>query len=227
MNANDAPKRGKTSSVIASFWLSFTLAGALVFPGCAKNPADGKTAAEVKDPGSNPTTTTAPQPTARAYTLTEDSTIGFFASKVTGSHNGGFKKFSGDFALAAGALTGSGHKVIIEMDSAWADNDRLTGHLKSPDFFNVRAFPQAIFELTSSEKAGASKVKVTGNLTLHGVTKQISFPADLTAQGDQVVLKAEFFIKRFDFGIKYPGKANDLIRDEVVIKLDMKATARG
>jgi polyisoprenoid-binding protein YceI len=99
--------------------------------------------------------------------------------------------------------------------------------LKSPDFFNVGAFPQAIFELTSSEKMAASKMKVTGNLTLHGVTKQISFPADLTVNGDQAALKAEFFIKRFDFGIKYPGKANDLIRDEVVIKLDMKATAKG
>ena len=227
MNLNAAPKRTKTAPVIAGFWLSFTLAGVLVVPGCAKNPADGKTAAEVKDPGINPTATTAPQPTARTYTLTEDSTIGFFASKVTGSHNGGFKKFSGDFAVADGALTGPGHKVVIEMNSAWADNDRLTGHLKSPDFFNVGAFPQAIFELTGSEKAGASKVKVTGNLTLHGVTKQISFPADLTVNGDRAALKAEFFIKRFDFGIKYPGKANDLIRDEVVIKLDMKATARG
>src|ERR1700716_2318400 len=112
------------------------------------------------------------------------------------------------------------------MDSTWADNDRLNRHFKSPDFFYVGAFPQATFELMSSEKLDGSKVKLTGNLTLHGVTKQISFPAELTVNGEQAALKAEFFIKRFHFGIKYPGKANDLIRDEVVIKLDVKAVAK-
>ena len=203
------------------------LAAALILAGCAKNPADGKTAAEVKEPNANAVAQkTAAQSGARTYTITEDSTIGFFASKVTGSHNGGFKKFSGEFALADGAINGSGQKVVIEMDSTWADNPKLTGHLKSPDFFNVAAFPQATFELTSSEKIEGSKVKLTGNLTLHGVTKQISFPAELSAEGDRAALKAEFFIKRFDFAIKYPGKANDLIRDEVVIKLDIKAVAR-
>ena len=211
---------------LAIAWSTFGLAAAVILAGCAKNPAEGKTAAEVKEPSSNAVAEPAPQSSARTYTITEDSTIGFFASKVTGSHNGGFKKFSGEFALADGSITGSGHKVVIEMDSTWADNPRLTGHLKSPDFFNAAVFPQATFELTSSEKIAGSKVKLTGNLTLHGVTKQISFPAELTADGVRAALKAEFFIKRFDFTIKYPGKANDLIRDEVVIKLDVKAMAK-
>jgi polyisoprenoid-binding protein YceI len=214
------------SSTLAIAWITFNLAAAFILAGCAKNPAEGKTAAEVKAPSTNAVAKTAARSYARTYTLTGDSTIGFFASKVTGSHNGGFKKFSGEFALADGSITGSGHQVVIEMDSTWADNPRLTGHLKSQDFFNVAVFPQATFELTSSEKIEGSKVKVTGNLTLHGVTKQISFPAELTTEGDRAALKAEFFIKRFDFAIKYPGKANDLIRDEVVIKLDVKAVAK-
>lgn len=208
-------------------WMSLNLSAALILAGCAKNPADDKPAAEVKEPSTNAVAKTAPQPGARTYTIAQDSTIGFVGSKVTGRHNGGFKKFSGQFALADGALSGSGHKVVIEMDSTWADNEKLTGHLKTPDFFNVSAFPQATFELTSSEKIEGSKVKLTGTLTLHGVTKQISFPAELSVQGDQATLKAEFFIKRFDFDIKFPGKANDLIRDEVVIKLDIKAVAQG
>src|SRR5438045_2202108 len=166
----------RSSSMVAIARWSF-LAAAFILAGCARNPADGTTAAEVKAPASNAVAKAAPQAGARVYTITEDSTIGFFASKVTGSHNGGFKKFSGDFALADGLVSGSGHKVVIEMTSTWADNPRLTGHLKSPDFFNVAAFPQAVFELTSSEKIAGSKVKLTGNLTLHGVTKQISFPA--------------------------------------------------
>ena len=217
-------------SRLSRAWILCNIAAALVLAGCAKNPADDKTAAEVKAPGSNAAARVAPQAGARTYIITEDSTIGFVGSKVTGRHNGGFKKFSGQFAMAEGAFSGSGHKLVIEMNSIWADNEKLTGHLKSPDFFNVSAFPQATFELISAEKIDGSnvgsKVTLTGNLTLHGVTKQISFPAELSVQGDQVQLKAEFFIKRYDFGIKYRGKADDLIRDEVVIKLDVKAAAK-
>ena len=227
MNTHSAVRSSSRSPMASIPWMSLNLAAVIVISGCAKNPADDKTAAEVSEPSNKTVTKSAPQAGARTYTITEDSTIGFVGSKVTGRHNGGFKKFSGQFALAGGALSGSGHKVVIDMDSTWADNERLTGHLKSPDFFNAGAFPRATFELTTSEKTGGSNVKLTGNLTLHGVTKQISFPAELSVQGDRATLKAEFFIKRFDFTIKYPGKANDLIRDEVVIKLDVKAAAKG
>ena len=65
---------------------------------------------------------------------------------------------------------------------------------------------------------------VTGNLTLHGVTKQISFPAKIQVTDDAVEIAADFFINRFDFDIKYPGKANDLIRKEVVLKVKVRAT---
>ena len=64
---------------------------------------------------------------------------------------------------------------------------------------------------------------ITGNLTLHGVTKQIQFPAEVHVADDAVNLSAEFAINRFDFDVKYPGKANDLIRKEVVLKLNVKA----
>ena len=65
---------------------------------------------------------------------------------------------------------------------------------------------------------------VTGTLDLHGVTKNISFPATIEVSDDGVRAQAEFVIKRFDFGIVYPGKADDLIRDEVVIRLDLQAS---
>jgi polyisoprenoid-binding protein YceI len=78
--------------------------------------------------------------------------------------------------------------------------------------------------VTSVEPAGA-KQTVTGNLELHGVTKSITFPADIQITDDAVAVKAEFAINRKDFNINYPGKPNDLIRDNVVLKLDLKATA--
>jgi polyisoprenoid-binding protein YceI len=82
--------------------------------------------------------------------------------------------------------------------------------------------PTAIFETTAITPQATNSL-VTGNLTLHGVTKQISFPADIKVSEAAVEVGAEFFINRFDFGIQYPGKANDLIRKEVVLKLKVKA----
>jgi polyisoprenoid-binding protein YceI len=65
---------------------------------------------------------------------------------------------------------------------------------------------------------------VTGNLDLHGVTKSISFPADVEVSDEEVTLKAEFAINRRDFNINFAGMPNDLIRDNVVLRLDVKAT---
>ena len=115
------------------------------------------------------------------------------------------------------------------MGSTWTDNDRLTGHLKRPDFFDVAKFPKSTFETTGITKGSTdAKAKdathtVTGNLTLHGVTKSIQFPARIGVTADAATLDSEFFLNRKDFQINYPGMANDLIRDEVVINLAIRA----
>jgi hypothetical protein len=98
----------------------------------------------------------------------------------------------------------------------------LTGHLKTPDFFDVRQFPTATFESVAIKQADTGST-VTGNLTLHGVTKEISFPATIQVADDAVNVTADFVLDRQDFGINYKGMANDLIRKEVVLKLDVKA----
>jgi polyisoprenoid-binding protein YceI len=201
---------------------------------CA-DPADKVPAASVSATN-QPSTTTAPTPSipspasptptagARTYAINpENSKIGFVGSKVTGKHDGGFRQFQGELHTANGAVSHA--KVTIDTTSIWTDTDRLTGHLKTPDFFDVQKYPQAIFETTSVSGTG-DNAKVTGNLTLHGVTKQISFPAKIDVKNDAVTVAAEFSINRFDFGIKYAGKADDLIREAVVLKLDVKATPK-
>jgi polyisoprenoid-binding protein YceI len=150
------------------------------------------------------------------------STIGFVGSKVTGSHTGGFKNFAGKISADGGKIVGT-PEIKINMQSTWADNPKLTGHLKSRDFFDVENFPVTTFTVTSVESSGTDQ-KFTGNLNLHGVTKSISFPANVQTAHNAITVKAEFAINRKDFNINYPGKPNDLIRDNVVIKLDIKAT---
>lgn len=195
---------------------------ALSQTGC-DNPADHVPKADVAEPRE-----AAPPPpeamTLEYFTLTPDSTIGFVGSKVTGSHDGGFKKFQGQLTTLGGKLAARDARIVIDMASTWSDSQRLTGHLKSSDFFDVEKFPEAVFEATEVTEAEGGKVTITGNLTLHGVSRSISFPAEVSVSPEEVTLEAEFAINRFDFDIKYPGKPDDLIRKEVVIKFDVRAT---
>jgi polyisoprenoid-binding protein YceI len=189
---------------------------ALLVLGCA-NPADDKPEAAVGEAEPVP----APAESGESYAVdVERSTLGFVGSKITGSHDGGFNAFEGVIELVNDDPTASSVMVRIDTTSLWSDDDRLTKHLKSPDFFDVETFPESVFESTSIEAAEGGYT-VTGNLTLHGVTKSISFPAQIEVGPDSVTAQAEFFVKRFDFDIVYPGKPDDLIRDEVVIKFDL------
>jgi polyisoprenoid-binding protein YceI len=158
----------------------------------------------------------------KPYVIRAESTIGFVGSKVTGSHTGGFKSFSGVVHVADGKIVGN-PEIKIGMDSIWSDNDRLTGHLKSADFFDTATHPVSTFTVTKVEASGTQH-QVTGNLKLHGVAKSISFPASIQVAEAAVSVKADFAINRKDFNINYPGRPNDLIRDNVVLKLDFKAT---
>jgi len=189
--------------------------------GCAKNPADNVPKADVTS-----TANASATPSADGKTFAfgpGPSTIGFVGSKVTGRHNGGFRKFAGEIHVANGKVADTGNKLVIDTTSVWADNDRLTGHLKTGDFFNVAQYPTATFQ-TTSIVPGATNSTVAGDLTLHGITKHISFPADIKVSDSSVDVNAQFVLNRFDFEMKYPGKADDLIRKEVVLKLNIKAT---
>ena len=67
---------------------------------------------------------------------------------------------------------------------------------------------------------------LTGVMSLHGVNRQITFPAVSSLENDVVTATAEFAINRKDFGVVYPGKPDDLIRDDVLLKLTVKAAKK-
>ena len=197
------------------------LAGLLLFVACA-NPAEDKSKAITGE-----VTSAAPQSQTQGvkYSITpQNSRIEFIASKVTGSHNGSFKDFSGVIEYP-GQPEESHVNVTINMASVETDTPDLTKHLQTPDFFDVAKFPQATFVSTEIKPGGEKEAShtITGNFQLHGVTKSITFPATIKVNSDDVEVKSEFSINRKDFGITYAGKADDLIRDGVVIRLDLKA----
>ena len=201
-----------------NFIALLTAAAACLIAGCS-DPADKVHKTSAAEPKKSASGSSA---SGKEYVIRAESTIGFSASKVTHTHEGGFKNFAGKINVADGKIVGT-PEVKISTQSIWADDPRLTGHLKSPDFFDTAKFPTATFTTTDIKPSGAQKT-VTGNLELHGVTKSITFPAYIQVTAEAVTVNAQFGINRKDFNINYPGKANDLIRDNVVLKLDIKAT---
>jgi polyisoprenoid-binding protein YceI len=158
------------------------------------------------------------------YTFSQDgSTLTWVGAKVTGKHEGGFKTFKGALEVVDGDLTKSRVKVDIDLASVFTDSEKLVAHLKNADFFAVDQFPTARFVSTGFKKGEGTRVEVTGELTLRGVTKPISFPADVTLGEAQADVKAEFTINRQQFGVAYPGKPDNLISDEVRIALEVHA----
>lgn len=192
--------------------------------GCS-DPAANKEKAKIGEAAPEATSNAAASET---LPITPDnSKIDFVASKVTRSHNGSFKQFNGKVELQGG-LAGNGRVSIdIEAASVITDEPDLTAHLKTADFFDVTKFPKATFTSTKIEAGSANdQYNVIGNFELHGMKQSISFPATIQVAPDAVSVNAEFSINRRDFGLVYPGKADDLIRDNVVIKLTIKTPRR-
>lgn len=192
---------------------------ALLSYGCA-DPAANKQKATV----GNATESNSPRPAA-TETLAiapDNSKIEFVAAKVTRSHNGSFKRFSGKIELAGDEVSNGRVSIDIDADSVVTDEDGLTAHLKTRDFFDVAKFPKATFTSTKIEAVSGGQYNVTGNFELHGIKKSITFPATIQLAPDSFTVNAEFSINRQDFGLVYPNKADDLIRDGVVIKLTVK-----
>lgn len=149
---------------------------------------------------------------AADVTLTGENTkIEFTGKKPDGKHDGGFKTLTGAWTAPGGDVTKGAIEVTIQADSLWSDNDGLTKHLKNQDFFDVKTHKTAKFKSTKIEKDG-SKYKITGDLTLLGKTKSISFPAEIKGN----TLSSAFTIDRTDFGMTY-GKGK--IEDKVALRV--------
>ena len=183
--------------------------------------------------------------TEEASTYTVDatkSTIEWIGSKPAGKHNGTIALSKGELALNNGKVESG--KFTIDMNSitvldlaAGDGKEDLEGHLKglgkeedADHFFNTKKFPEGTFEITSVETVDAVTT-VSGNLTLKGITKPVSFPATIAVDGDTVMLNSESFkINRTEWSVNYASKSvfDDLkdkfVDDEIELKVSVTAT---
>jgi len=189
---------------------------------------------ESQPPGQSPAPAVAsnsPKPSAAAApagpgALTPENTkIEFIGTKKDGRHVGGFSQFSGSISPIQGDFTASRITLDIDTDSLTADDPKLTNHLKSPDFFEVRKYPNASFVSTGikESKEGETTHTITGDLTLHGTTKPISAPAKVTQTDDTLTLDTTFPINRLDYGIAFnPQMVNPTVTIKVSAKVPRK-----
>lgn len=191
--------------------------------GCS-NPADDVAKAETAEAsGVQPVVAAILAKTA--YVISADSKINFLASKIVGSEQpGGFETFAGQLNVSDGKLVADGSKLVIDMHSIWTEaGARLTNHLKNADFFEVEKNPTSTLIATKIQEVDG-KHMITGDLNMHGVTKSITFPAKVSVSDQELTLTAEFHLDRSEFDMGFTGKADNVVRKEVIITLDVKAS---
>ena len=156
------------------------------------------------------------------------SEISFKVRHLVAKTSGRFTKFEGVVVVDTKDITKSTVEVKIDAASVNTDNEGRDKHLRSGDFFDVEKFPAITFKSTSVKEVSKGMLEVTGDFTLRGVTKRITFP--ITNAGTRAGMRpgsvvAGFIdgalkIKRQDFGITYgPG----VLGDDIEISLNVEA----
>ena len=104
----------------------------------------------------------------------------------------------------------------IEGDDHRSDNN-LINHLKGPDFFDVKKFPISTITITRVESINGENKKVTGNLTIKGITHPVSFPANMEVQDGIVKANGKLVIDRTKWDVRYnSGKFYDNLKDQAI-----------
>lgn len=193
-----------------------------------------KTVAPVETPTQNATSTSLAQ---GKYVLdTESSYIKWGAEFVSGlkREDGRVMLKSGNFEVIDGQIATGTFEIDMTSISDNQNKERLVTHLKSADFFSVSDFPTAKFEITSfanlDEKTrDLGRYVIAGNLIVKGISKPISFIAEIYSVDENLESNAQFAINRAEWDIKYNSASffqnlgDKAIRDAVEIGLVLRA----
>lgn len=149
------------------------------------------------------------KPMAQTYNVDPSATkVTYVGKKVTGSHTGNVNVKSGKLIFTGSELTGG--EVLVDMNSLSSTditdadtNAKYVGHMKSPDFFDTAKYPEAKL-VVKNTKTNAKGVEVTGDLTMIGQTKPITFQVTDWKKTDSMISgKANLKVDRTHWGLKY------------------------
>jgi polyisoprenoid-binding protein YceI len=171
---------------------------------------------------------------AQAQTWTPDkahSSVGFMVHHlVITKVNGSFSDFDGKVTFDGKDFSKGSAEFTIQSKSINTGQDKRDAHLKSPDFFAVDSFPTLTFKSTKVETVDATHFKLTGDLTIRGVTKSATFDCTFngTAEGmgpTRAAFSASTTINRMDFGVKWSKSLDNgslVVGTDVVINLELE-----
>lgn len=168
---------------------------------------------------------------------TKASSIQWTGKKVSGQHQGTIALKGGTLELAHGKLEGGSFEMdmtsIACTDLTGEYKGKLEGHLGSPDFFDVGNHSTATFRITTvtamAKDESGNNTKISGTLTIKGISKPLSFPANVTIKGDKVAAVADVNIDRTKYDIKYgsgqffEGLGDKMIDDNFRLHIELGA----
>lgn len=187
--------------------------------------------------------------TGKEFTVDAASSV----IKWKGVHKGGLNPRFGTLTVSGGSLSVENGKVTggsfdidlntLKVDSSSTDNDtaqsnKLSGHLKSPDFFDVAKHPGVKFTITNVRAFDATTDKslladansvVSGNLSIKDSTVNVTFPAKLTIADNGISVLAKFTVDRTSWGLNYKAEgdpANWMIGKDLELDIDLKAVPK-
>lgn len=159
---------------------------------------------------------------------TKASKVYWTGKKVSGEHTGYLHISEGSVYVKDDAVVGADLTMdmtsieVTDLSGEW--KDKLVAHLKNDDFFSVDKFPQSTFKITSVKDG-----EVVGDLTIKGITHEISFPAEVKVSGSSLSANGTAKIDRTRWDIKYgSGKffsdlGDRMINDDFEIKFELAA----
>ncbi|NQZ45577.1 MAG: YceI family protein [Flavobacteriaceae bacterium] len=165
---------------------------------------------------------------AQFEVVAKNSTIQWTGYGAIGNYSlsGDLKIKSGAFETYESGVLKQG-SVVFDMKTISHDNKTLVKHLKSDDFFAVKQYPTARFEIDS-----VNSENLIGRLTMRGITKNIEVPYTLVGAGETLLLKGKVLVDRTGFGIRYNSSSffknlgSNAIKNDFEVIFELELTAR-
>ncbi len=152
------------------------------------------------------------------YEVTKDFSIEFKSKDPSGS----FKIMEGQIDFDEKDLDNSNFDFKIDVRSISTGNGMMTKKAQTPEWFDSAKHPYAKFKSTKVEKKEGNLYNITGNLTIKGITKTVTVPANYSKSGSKITFKGTFNINRIDFKV---GKKSTAVPD--IMKVNFEIPAQG
>lgn len=205
--------------------ITFLLVLAIILTGCFQKPVKTETKKEVTKVQEKIVVPAAEIKDGIYGVDLEKSTVEWSAAKIVGSaHQGEIAIKSGTFTVQNGKIAEGEIVVDMEKITETKNNESFLKHLASSDFFDVKRYPEARFDLASIEVDGDS-FKTSGDMKIKGITNQVTFSSVVKNEQEKFSASAEFVIDRTLWDIQYgSGKffqelGDKAIKDEIELKI--------